>query len=274
MNDWKPLTTVEANRAGIYEILCNKTNRVYVGQSINIQTRLAQHVQNLNLTNHSNKALQNDWQQYGSGAFEYRIIRILPRYAHELLLIEEQKRIKQLLNEDIVLYNEFRRVIPKQESITDDTQNHLMETSGPAYKRPEEKNTPGQMLTTSCHDCGIIGEYSFGFYRCPDGNTRCEKCTDKFIWLINKDARNAGKQSKVEYKPGNRRWRWALSSFEDIRQIQVGISTFIQKTGLKPNTIIFNNEAPTITIPGFLVQRDKYTPLMCLDLMLPDTTND
>lgn len=59
---------------GIYAIVCNPTNKVYVGQSINIRSRKNQHVKDLLRDKHCNGYLQNTFNKYGRGAFSFRVL--------------------------------------------------------------------------------------------------------------------------------------------------------------------------------------------------------
>ena len=60
--------------SGIYKILNLINNRVYIGQAINIHSRLRDHKECLYGNRHANEHLQNAWNKYGSDAFEFSII--------------------------------------------------------------------------------------------------------------------------------------------------------------------------------------------------------
>lgn len=60
--------------SGIYEIKCNPTNKIYIGQSIDVDNRLKTHLNELKNNNHCNKELQEDFNTYGSISFEFKII--------------------------------------------------------------------------------------------------------------------------------------------------------------------------------------------------------
>jgi group I intron endonuclease len=59
---------------GIYAIVCNPTNKVYVGQSINIKVRKGKHVSDLSANKHCNQYLQNSYNKYGRSAFSFRVL--------------------------------------------------------------------------------------------------------------------------------------------------------------------------------------------------------
>ena len=62
------------NEPGIYEIY-NKINcKRYIGQSINVRTRLLKHRNFLNKNKHQNNHLQNSWNKHGEDNFEFRVL--------------------------------------------------------------------------------------------------------------------------------------------------------------------------------------------------------
>lgn len=63
------------NTIAVYGIWNRITQRVYIGQSSNVNARFAQHLRSLRRGDHHSKFLQNSWNKYGEGAFEFRIIR-------------------------------------------------------------------------------------------------------------------------------------------------------------------------------------------------------
>lgn len=55
---------------GIYKIVNKVTGQCYVGQSVRIQKRLAEHFRLLRLNKHTNPHLQNAYNKYGAHNFE------------------------------------------------------------------------------------------------------------------------------------------------------------------------------------------------------------
>ena len=56
---------------GIYAIVNKLNNKVYVGQSINIRSRLTKHKWELNKNIHHNPHLQYAWNKYGEDCFDF-----------------------------------------------------------------------------------------------------------------------------------------------------------------------------------------------------------
>lgn len=59
---------------GIYKIVNKLNQRVYIGQSKDIKNRWMRHKSCLNNNSHENKYLQNAWNKYGEGNFEFIVI--------------------------------------------------------------------------------------------------------------------------------------------------------------------------------------------------------
>ena len=62
---------------GIYKISNIINNKVYIGQSIDIQRRFSEHMRELNNNCHYNKHLQASYNKYGREAFSCEILFFL-----------------------------------------------------------------------------------------------------------------------------------------------------------------------------------------------------
>ena len=60
--------------SGIYKISNKITNKIYIGQSLDINTRIKDHIRRLNNNKHDNRHLQYSWNKYGEKSFEFLII--------------------------------------------------------------------------------------------------------------------------------------------------------------------------------------------------------
>lgn len=74
------------NRAGLYYIKNVSNGRFYIGVSIDVGRRIAQHLMKLNKLKHKNKELQNDWNL--KHVFDFGIITEGPKDTIELTRIE------------------------------------------------------------------------------------------------------------------------------------------------------------------------------------------
>lgn len=73
---------------GIYAIVNNTLNKVYLGKSKHIEKRWNEHRANLNTNLHHNKELQHDWFKYGSADFSFYIIQHCSE--HEIDYLEKE----------------------------------------------------------------------------------------------------------------------------------------------------------------------------------------
>jgi hypothetical protein len=90
-------------KMGIYKIVNAINNNIYIGQSIFIKNRWTQHRDSLRSTNHTNKGLQCEWNEFGEDNFIFeRVERVKDR---KLLSIRERFWIEKLNADGYNLYN-------------------------------------------------------------------------------------------------------------------------------------------------------------------------
>jgi group I intron endonuclease len=92
---------------GIYGIRNKINNKLYIGQSINIEKRYASHLRQLKNNKHVNKHLQSSYLKYGADNFE---LIILVECLEESLATEEQNQINlyshtQIYNKMLDVHN-------------------------------------------------------------------------------------------------------------------------------------------------------------------------
>lgn len=63
-------------RSGIYIIINRFNNKVYIGQSVHVATRIKQHFTALRKGRHSNKEMQRDYNTYGR-YFDWQLLEIV-----------------------------------------------------------------------------------------------------------------------------------------------------------------------------------------------------
>ena len=92
--------------ACIYQIVNSQNGRIYVGETMRGVLRWKySHLSYLRCGNHSNSDLQTDFNKFGEEAFEWSIIKELPK-DKEVLTKEEKLHIDSLIAEGKSLYNE------------------------------------------------------------------------------------------------------------------------------------------------------------------------
>ena len=62
------------DQPGIYQIVCEKTQHIYIGQTQSILERFGKHLSSLNDGTHDCLKLQDDWNKHFSSNFRFEII--------------------------------------------------------------------------------------------------------------------------------------------------------------------------------------------------------
>ena len=94
--------------SGVYRITCLANNKNYIGSSDNIMRRLKTHERELEQGSHNNRRLQHDYDKYGSGFFEFRVVFVdIPK---EKLTAYEKVAI--YLYDSIVMYKGYNDIWP------------------------------------------------------------------------------------------------------------------------------------------------------------------
>lgn len=62
---------------GIYKITNKINNKIYIGQSIDIDRRKSDHIRDLNKNKNHNSHFQNSWNKYGQDNFTFEVIHIV-----------------------------------------------------------------------------------------------------------------------------------------------------------------------------------------------------
>lgn len=79
--------------AGVYQIKNVLTGKFYIGSSNHLYRRYSDHLRELRRGTHSNPKLQNSWNKFGKGNFEFSILEFcFPEQVYEL----EQRYINEL----------------------------------------------------------------------------------------------------------------------------------------------------------------------------------
>jgi len=97
---------------GIYKIINNVNNKLYIGSSINIKSRFSKHKSLLKNNKHDNDYLQNSFNKYGMDNFSFEIIEfceISELIEKENYYINFYKSNDLNLGYNLATVNEFRR---------------------------------------------------------------------------------------------------------------------------------------------------------------------
>lgn len=66
-------------KSGIYLIVCEENDCVYIGRANNVDMRLSQHFYHLSKNKHHNKRLQEDFNKYGIEKFEAQFVESIQK---------------------------------------------------------------------------------------------------------------------------------------------------------------------------------------------------
>lgn len=92
--------------AGVYCIKNTKNEKVYVERTMDLKTMSGRRLL-LNMGSHTNKALQNDWKEYGADAFEFEILEVLKKKDTGYFNAKEElKKLEEKWLENLQPYGE------------------------------------------------------------------------------------------------------------------------------------------------------------------------
>lgn len=84
---------------GLYKITCLKNNKIYIGESSNVLSRLGKHVSTLENNKHDCIELQKDFNKFGKEFFKFEALELNNNYLNEnLRKLKEKQYIKQIKN--------------------------------------------------------------------------------------------------------------------------------------------------------------------------------
>ena len=94
--------------SGVYRITCLANNKNYIGSSDNIMRRLKTHERELEQGSHNNRRLQHDYDKYGSGFFEFRVVFVdIPKEK-----LTSYEKVAIYLYDSIVMYKGYNDIWP------------------------------------------------------------------------------------------------------------------------------------------------------------------
>lgn len=86
---------------GLYQFTNEVTGTFYVGSSVHVHKRRAQHIYALKKGKHTNQRLQYEWNKYGADAFNWRVLAVVDRsvlHQVEQRLLDQVFRLPGCLN--------------------------------------------------------------------------------------------------------------------------------------------------------------------------------
>tara|TARA_R110000851_G_scaffold94658_1_gene205584 strand:+ start:3812 stop:4432 length:621 start_codon:yes stop_codon:yes gene_type:complete len=108
--------------ACVYQILNNQNGWIYIGETMRGKLRWQRHLRDLRGNRHPNKLIQEDFNKFGKEAFEFSIIKELPK-DKQVLLYEEVYIIFSLIKEGKNLYNRTLTLTIDQLMLLQETEN-------------------------------------------------------------------------------------------------------------------------------------------------------
>lgn len=113
--------------AGIYKISCLKNGKSYIGSSIDLLTRLREHVAQLRNGNHHSTYMQRCFNKYGEDNFKVEVLATLEVFSEEILRILEFIYIEKLKPE-------FNTITPLCVNITEEWKKKISESTKALYR--------------------------------------------------------------------------------------------------------------------------------------------
>jgi hypothetical protein len=118
---------LEVSVACIYKITNTINNRSYIGETFQSELRHNHHFYSLRNGTHRNHKLQQDFDEYGEEAFEWSIIKTLPK-DRDTLLLEEAREIERRVHKGEDLYNRASKNV-KRKTLDKHAQHVILQTS-------------------------------------------------------------------------------------------------------------------------------------------------
>ena len=81
--------------SGVYKIVCSATQKIYIGQSIDVYKRWDEHLRDLRNNKHCNELLQEDFLKFGEVNFEFSVISLCEVEVLDLLETHYIKKYKK-----------------------------------------------------------------------------------------------------------------------------------------------------------------------------------
>jgi len=150
---------------GIYKITNKLNDRVYIGESLNVERRWDEHLHSLNCNNHHSYKLQNDYNKHGKGIFTFEVIeelendfpKMLDKYA---LLVLEHVYINQhdSLKNGYNVEDSFQEVLDKKKRIYRGNDHVLLQQMYDLMKENNWKQMYNTKAENAIVECTLNGK--------------------------------------------------------------------------------------------------------------------
>jgi len=94
---------------GLYEIVCLRNNKIYIGETENLISRLGYHAASLKQNRNHCVELQNDWNLYGAKEFEFNILFLGSKWESSQVRLKKENelidRFSKIGQNNFTLYN-------------------------------------------------------------------------------------------------------------------------------------------------------------------------
>ena len=123
-------------KSGIYKIINNSNNRIYIGSAKRFKERRQSHARHLRSGKHSNKYLQSDFNKCGEDKFEFHILE-LTEGTQEERRVREQFWIDQFHDKQEQCYNHRKDALVMESSSIEELRKTQSQRTTELWQDPE-----------------------------------------------------------------------------------------------------------------------------------------
>jgi group I intron endonuclease len=132
-------------KSGIYKIINNSNNRIYIGSAKRFKERWQSHARHLRASKHSNKYLQNDFNKCGEEVFEFHVLE-LTEGTQEERRVREQFWIDQFHDKQEQCYNHRKDALVMESSSIEELRKTQSQRIKELWQDPKYRATHEQKI--------------------------------------------------------------------------------------------------------------------------------
>lgn len=87
---------IKTKNSGVYQIICNRNQKIYIGSAVNLSKRIKRHLFELRNKKHPSKHLQNAFNLYGEETFSVIVLEEYNSITRDNLVLREQYYLDNL----------------------------------------------------------------------------------------------------------------------------------------------------------------------------------